>query len=58
MWRSFINILETIVFGDNCYTIDLDLGYGEKVARIIRAYAKNITDKQVEELNEYINEEE
>ena len=39
------------------YTEEIDKGHGKKVARVIRTYAKNITNKQVKELNKHINGE-
>ena len=57
--KEFLIILNQMIFmgKKDRYTDLIDDGEGSEVAQIARDYAKNITDKQVEELNEYINEE-
>ena len=55
---TFIEMLEMSVFYGEQYTYTnmIDDGEGARLAQIARDYAKNLTDKQVEELNEYIDE--
>ena len=61
MAHNFLSLFEplmSLVFNDSPYAVMIDKGKGDEVAQTIRDYAKNLTDKQVEEFNEYINEEE
>ena len=53
---SLYEPLMMLVFNGDPYATRIDEGHSKKVAKKLRDYAKNLTGKQVGELNEYINE--